>query len=40
MTKGFLYLVAIMNWCSWYVVAWRLSNNLNAASVSRSWTRR
>ena len=30
MAKGFLYLVAIMDWYSRYVVAWRLSNTLEA----------
>ena len=30
MTRGFLYLVAIMDWHSRYVVAWRLSNTLEA----------
>ena len=30
MARGFLYLVAIMDWHSRYVVAWRLSNNLEA----------
>jgi len=30
MAKGFHYLVAIMDWCSRYVVAWRLSNTLDA----------
>jgi len=30
MAKGFLYLVAIMDWNSRYVVAWRLSNTLDA----------
>ena len=30
MARGFLYLVAIMNWHSWYVVAWNLSNTLDA----------
>ena len=29
-TRGFLYLVAIMDWHSRYVVAWRLSNTLEA----------
>ncbi len=29
MTKGFLYLVAIMDWYSRYVVAWRLSKTLD-----------
>ncbi len=28
MARGFLYLVAIMDWHSRYVVAWRLSNTL------------
>ena len=30
MSRGFLYLVAIMDWHSRYVVAWRLSNTLEA----------
>ena len=30
MTKGFLYLVAIMDWYTRYVVAWSLSNTLDA----------
>ena len=30
MARGFLYLVAIMDWHSRYVVAWRLSNTLGA----------
>ena len=30
MARGFLYLVAILDWHSRYVVAWRLSNNLEA----------
>jgi putative transposase len=30
MTRGFLYLVAIMDWYSRYVLAWRLSNTLDA----------
>jgi putative transposase len=30
MAKGFLYLVAIMDWHSRYVLAWRLSNTLDA----------
>ena len=30
MARGFLYLVAIMDWHSRYVVAWRLSNTLEA----------
>ena len=28
MARGFLYLVAIMDWHSRYVLAWRLSNTL------------
>ena len=30
MTRGFLYLVAVMDWHSRYVVSWRLSNTLEA----------
>ena len=30
MARGFLYLVVIMDWHSRYVVAWRLSNTLEA----------
>ena len=30
MSRGFLYLVAVMDWYSRYVVAWRLSNTLEA----------
>jgi len=30
MSRGFLYLVAIMDWYSRYVVCWRLSNTLDA----------
>ena len=30
MAQGFLYLVAFMDWHSRYVVAWRLSNTLEA----------
>ena len=30
MARGFLYLVAIMDWHSRYVVSWRLSNTLEA----------
>ena len=30
MNRGFLYLVAVMDWHSRYVVAWRLSNTLEA----------
>ena len=30
MSRGFLYLVAVMDWYNRYVVAWRLSNTLEA----------
>ena len=30
MTRGFLYLMAVMDWHSRYVVSWRLSNTLEA----------
>ena len=30
MARGFLYLVAIMDWYSQHVMAWRLSNTLDA----------
>ena len=30
MQRGFLYLVAIMDWCSRKVLAWRLSNSMDA----------
>ena len=31
MTRGFLYLVAVMDWCSRYVLAWRLSNTMDTS---------
>ncbi len=31
MARGFLYLVAIIDWYSRYVLSWRLSNTLDAA---------
>jgi len=31
MARGFLYLVAVMDWVSRYVLAWRLSNMLDAS---------
>jgi len=40
MARGFLYLVAIMDWHSRYVVAWNLSNTLEPIFVSRPWSRR
>jgi putative transposase len=30
MARGFMYLVAIINWFSRYVIAWRISNTLDA----------
>ena len=30
MRRGFLYLVAIMDWASWKVLAWRLLNTMDA----------
>ncbi len=39
MAQGFLYLVAIMDWYTRYVVAWRLSNTLDQPSVSRHWSK-
>ena len=35
MARGFLYLVAIMDWHSRYVVAWRLSNTLETGLLRR-----
>jgi len=31
MARGFLYLVAVMDWVSRYVLAWRLSNLLDSS---------
>ena len=31
MPTGFVYLVAVMDWFSRYVLAWRVSNTLDAA---------
>jgi putative transposase len=31
MAQGFMYLVAILDWCSRYVLAWQLSNTLDTA---------
>ena len=35
MARGFLYLVAIMDWHSRYVLAWRLSNTLEVLRPER-----
>ena len=37
MARGFLYLVAVRDWYSRYVLAWRLSNTLEPASAPRRW---
>ena len=38
MAKGFLYLVVIMDWYSRYVLAWRLSNTLDADFCAEALT--
>ena len=38
MARGFLYLVAVMDWYSRYVVAWRLSNTLDAGFCTEALT--
>ena len=36
--RGFLYLVAVMDWATRHVLAWRLSNTMDARfSASRRW---
>ena len=35
-TQGFFYLVAVMDWATRHVLAWRLSNTIRSAS--RRWT--
>jgi putative transposase len=37
MADGFMYLVAIMDWWSRYVVAWELSNSLDSEFCIRAW---
>lgn len=39
MACGFLYLVAVMDWWSRYVLAWELSNSLDSEFCIRAWTR-
>jgi putative transposase len=36
MARGFLYLVAIMDWATRKVLAWRLSNTLEAEPKDRA----
>ena len=38
MARGFLYLVVVMDWHSRYVVAWRLSNTLEAGFCAEALT--
>jgi putative transposase len=38
MAYGFLYLVAVMDWWSRYVLAWELSNSLDSEFCIRAWT--
>jgi putative transposase len=35
---GFMYLVAVMDWWSRYVLAWELSNTLDSEFCIRAWT--
>jgi putative transposase len=35
--RGFLYLVAVMDWWSRYVLAWELSNSLDSVFCIRAW---
>ena len=37
MAYGFMYLVAVMDWWSRYVLAWRLSNTLESAFCVDAW---
>jgi putative transposase len=38
MATGFMYLVAVMDWWSRYVLAWELSNSLDSEFCIRAWT--
>jgi putative transposase len=38
MAYGFMYLVAVMDWWSRYVLAWELSNSLESECCIRAWT--
>jgi putative transposase len=38
MAYGFIYLVAVMDWWSRYVLAWELSNSLDSEFCIRAWT--
>jgi len=37
MARGFMYLVAVMDWWSRYVLAWRLSNTMESAFCVAAW---
>jgi len=37
MAGGFMYLVAVMDWWSRYVIAWELSNSLDSEFCIRAW---
>ena len=37
MQQGFMYLVAVMDWWSRYVLAWELSNTMEAEFCIRAW---
>jgi putative transposase len=38
LANGFMYLVAVMDWWSRYVLAWELSNSLDSEFCIRAWT--
>lgn len=38
MAYGFMYLVAVMDWWSRYVLAWELSNSMDSEFCIRAWT--
>jgi putative transposase len=38
MAYGFMYLVAVMDWWSRYLVGWELSNSLDSEFCIRAWT--
>jgi len=38
MAYGFMYLVAVMDWWSRYVLGWELSNSLDSEFCIRAWT--
>jgi putative transposase len=38
MAYGFMYLVAVMDWWSRYVVGWELSNSMDSEFCIRAWT--